>query len=126
MSQLVKYKYDSCHYDKRIQPNRIYEVEKETLKNGFRNYAIRGLSGWFDARCFVLVKPYMALARTGPVVGKSMACCRFEACKGDEPGFAGWRIERCTTDIVASFYRCGEDTYVVFTQNDVYIVQISG
>ncbi|MBR3887719.1 MAG: hypothetical protein IKJ32_01330 [Clostridia bacterium] len=126
MRQLVKYKYDRSLYDGRIQPNRIYEVTKETIQNGYGKYQIRGLDGWFDARCFEPARPYMALANQAPVVGQEMNCYRFKVCEEDEKGFAGWKMERCTTDTVRGFYRCGEDTYVTFTQSDVYIVQING
>lgn len=125
MRQLVKFKYDRSFYSGRIQPNRIYEVKKEIMKDGFMMYEIHGLAGMFDARCFEPARPYMALANAYPVVGQELNCYRFRVCGEDERGFAGWKMERCITEKVIGFYRVGEDTYVTFTETEAYIVQVT-
>jgi hypothetical protein len=102
---------------------RVYEVTGTKTHDGVSLYAFRGVPGWFNSEYFEEAHPYLAIANEGPVVNRKMTCYCFVVAKGDERNFNGWAMERVVTDVVRSFFRCGYNTFIVFTDEQVYIVQ---
>ena len=123
MFQFVKYKYDFNVYKEKIHRSRVYEVTGAKMHDGKSLYAFRGVQGWFDSEYFEEVRPYLAIANEGPVVNRKMKCYCFEVAKDGEQNFNGWTAKEVETDIVRAFFRCGYNTFIVFTNDKVYMVQ---
>lgn len=123
MFRFVKYKYDFNVYNEKIQMGRVYEVVGSKMHDGMSLYAFRSVQGWFNSEYFEEVRPYLAIANESPVVNRKLTCYCFVVAENNERNFNGWVMEKVVTGVVRAFFRCGYNTFVVFTDTEVYIVQ---
>lgn len=123
MFRFVRYKYDFNVFEQKIKMGRAYEVTGAKVHDGITLYALRGTNGWFSSEYFEEVRPIMAISNEFPVVNRKMKCWCFMPSEDGEKNFNGWIGKTVTTDVVREFFRCGYNTFIVFTDDKLYIVQ---
>ncbi len=123
MAKFVKYNggtesYYGCSDPKVLSRNFIYEVVQVEDKGWQTNYTLKGVDGYFNSVWFTEVPVYIAVSKVKPELLKPYMCCKFNATEQQIT------YQKISTTPVKKLISLSSNTYQIFTENSIYIVQV--
>lgn len=134
MTKKVRYNGGTESYTYSTNPKCLvvgkeYEVVSETVLNFQTNYTLRGVEGefnsvWFDEVITSETKKSnkvinLAISEVLPNVGEGYHCAKIDFIDGKP------KLLRCLTSPVKEFEEIGVNTYLVKTNNSIYVVKVN-